>query len=239
MKRLTNITFFFLIFSFPIYGQYGISGSLGVGSYAMNSLKELNTSNQIIINGDKTITMHQLENFPMYSTLTLNGFIEISNDSRFSGGIQYLTTGSRLYVEDYSGKISFDIITSAIVLNSTYSKTVYRFPWCSMGFFAGPQLLLGKTNFKYHINIYPNFSESSNTSGNSINLGLTAGIYFRKCIKRFEYSFETGYYYDIIKGSLKANNEYEIQNPESGKGLKNNWSGIRLTMGVGYFIKLQ
>lgn len=222
--------------SFPIYAQFGVSGSFGVGSYNMGKLKDFNTSNQTISNGNGSLKLNQLENFPINQTISFDVFYEKTENLRLSAGITYLTTGSRLYAEDYSGIIKNDIIANSLVLNITASQTVFRNSWFTAGFYISPKILMGTTKFKSSLHLKPDYTEASEFKGKSTNYGLSSGVFLRKRVNRLEFFLKSGYHLDLIKGSLETSDgEYEILD-QSGSALKNNWSGLRASIGLSVFL---
>jgi hypothetical protein len=238
MKKFPKLIILLLTAYLPSHAQFGISGNFGFGSYSMQSLKNLNIANKDLTNGDSQLQLYQLENFPMFRNFSFAVFFETQSSFRISVGYKYLTTGSRLYNADYSGRVSNDITTSANIADITFSWAIIKKTLFNIGLFMSPEVLFCNTNFIYNMQIYPDANQAYNSIGKAINAGISGGVFIRKRINKIEFSFETGYYFDILKGKLKTEyggNKYEMFNPKTLSTINNDWSGFRFAFGTAYF----
>lgn len=239
MRKFIKLLIILLFISVNIKAQFGISGNIGYGSYSMDNLKALNKAYQNQINTYYNLKLDQLENFPMFWNFSFETFYQDSSNLRISLVYTYLSTGSRLYYEDYSGKYILDNIIAANVLGIKISKKLINLP-IDFGLYINPQILLNKDYFKYSFNLNPDYSVYHKTEGKAINVGTSAGLFLKKRINRFEINFEAGYYLDIYKGAIKAKvdgTKDEMNNPETNTSLKNEYTGFRGSIGISYFFK--
>jgi hypothetical protein len=238
MKKFIKLNIILLSLSFPMQAQFGVSGNFGFGRYAMQSLKDYNEFLKNLIYEQDNLQLNQLENFPVFRNFSFETWYENKKEFRVSADYQYLTTGSRLYNEDYSGKINYDFIVSANALHISLSQTIIKLALFKVGLFISPQVLLCRTICKSNLQIYPDYNQSDKTIGRSVNIGASGGSFIRKRLKKIEFSFEAGYYYDVIKGKLRGEydgKKYDMKNPQTNLSLKNDWSGLRFSIGSGYF----
>jgi hypothetical protein len=239
MRKFIKLLIILFFISLDLKAQFGISGNIGYGSYSMGNLKGFNVVYQNQINTQYNLKLDQLENFPMFWNFSFETFYKDSSDIRLSLVYTYLSTGSRLYYEDYSGNISFDNITVANVLGIKILKSLKNLP-LDFGLYINPQILLNKNSFKHSFNLNPDYSVFNNTEGKAINVGTSVGFFLKKRIDNFEINFEAGYYLDIYKGAIKAKvdgTKYEMKNPETNSPLKYEWTGFRGSIGISYFLK--
>lgn len=241
MRKFIKLLIILLFISVNIKAQFGISGNIGYGSYSMDNLKGLNRAYQNQINTYYNLKLDQLENFPMFWNFSFATFYQDSSNLRISLVYTYLSTGSRLCYEDYSGKYILDNIISANILGIKISKRLINLP-IDFGLYINPQILINKDyfNYSFSLNLNQDHSAYNKTKGKAINVGTSAGLFLKKRINKFEINFEAGYYLDIYKGAIKAKvdgRKVEMNNPETNTSLKNEYSGFRGSIGISYFLK--
>jgi uncharacterized membrane protein len=241
MRKFIKLLFILLFISLNLKAQFGISGNIGYGSYSMDNLKGFNVAYQNQTSTQFNLKLDQLENFPMFWNFSFETFYRDSSNIRISLVYTYLSTGSRLYYEDYSGEISFDNITVANVLGIKILKSLINLP-LDFGLYINPQILLNKNcfNYSFSLNLNQDHSAYNKTKGKAINVGTSAGFFLKKRINKFEINFEAGYYLDIYKGAIKAKvdgTKYEMKNRETNTSLKYEWTGFRGSIGISYFLK--
>ncbi|MCP4178036.1 MAG: hypothetical protein GY756_09735 [bacterium] len=233
MKQLISIFITILAFSMPIYSQWGASVEIGIGSYSMKELKKFNKDN-IELQSEYNINLEQLENFPVYPNFSFEIFYERNRSFRYGLGYQYLSTGSRLYYGDYSGNYSMDILTSANAIQFKVSNTISK-RYFDIGLYCYPQLLFCNTEFKSTLNLEPDFAEKDDLTVHAIDFGASWGVILRKNIGKLEIDLKAGYFLDIFKGKMKE--KMFDREPIMNEKIKNNWSGFRISLGLGYYFK--
>ena len=197
----------------------------GIGSYAMNGLKDLNA--------------YYLKNLPVVAKITddfpIQPFYSIGliyqTNSIFSVGLtgSFVTTGSRISYKDYSGELVFDNVVKA------YS------PGIQFGFvLVDKKLHLSQeTNISYAFTNLEmkekiiNQTDENVFKSNSIMLEPRFRVSY--LINRFELGAKAGYLIDFGgKYYLDGKKDSFLQNPQSDNSLKNKWSGFRLGLFVGF-----
>jgi hypothetical protein len=109
-KSAILLLIFILIISIS-KAQITISGKVGYGFYSMSELK---TYQRVQLNEMTGIPAKIVESFPPY--LNYKAFISFPRDSRKNWVRYYLgfeTTGSRISLTDYSGKLTSDMVLNA------------------------------------------------------------------------------------------------------------------------------
>jgi len=177
-----------------------------------------------------TIELIQLDNFPSYINYSFGAFYELKQNLRIGAGYQFISTGSRLYYEDYSGYIKSDIIAKANSYQFQLSKIIYK-SIIDLGIKLNPQFLMNTTKFENTISLNPEYLQTEVVNSNSKNVGIETGIILRKSFNFFEINMEGGYYFDVYRGEIKGTYEGEVVDIDSE--VKNNWSGFRLSAGFG------
>lgn len=188
----------------------------------------------------KAFNNYYLKNLPVVAKITddfpaqlsYNGSILYFISTQTYLGItgSFSTTGSRISYKDFSGELKYDnILTNFspgirvgfILINKKFRLTEEN------------NLMLGITKLRMEESIL-GVEEQTDLSSKSIQIepGVKLSYTF---LEHVELGMKAGYLIDTgAKYSLKSNKEATLQNPVTDENVKNNWSGIRLGIFIGY-----
>lgn len=230
MKKLISVFVLFLSSALCLLAQFGVSVDVGFGTYAMTELKDNNNliSERFIYYKDMELT--QTSDFPATPNFSFNAFYDIKNKVRLEIGYSFMSTGSRLYYEDYSGFYKIDVITKCNSIGVSFSKILLQYI-VESGLYVSPQILFSNTNLVRELSFNPKYFTHGNLTGKATNIGIETGIVLRKSLRKFEFRLKTGYCFDVNKEKFD-NKEIEIRD------LKNDWTGFRFSLGLGYKFQL-
>lgn len=238
MKPFPALFWFLMFLALLSNAQVHLSGTIGMGQYAMQSLRDNNESNRNLVISELQVNPNQLVDFPPFPNFGLEIFRQDSNGMRYGLTIHYFFTGSRLYYHDYSGKLIFDAVVQALAIGFKASNRLVKKP-LEMGFYAQPLILFNQSEFRSSLELYPAYSEKDYTKANSVNVGACLGLFARKRFQKVEVGIEAGFQMDVIKGLLKVGQNgkrYPLQNPETFKPLTTDWTGLRTAIAVSYYL---
>lgn len=222
MRRI--LTVLLLSLCANAYAQVEISAGIGMGTFSMRELKDLQKQIQSGYPVDAKIT----EQFPAYviydasisRKLKSNGFLGIY--------YQYGSTGGRVHYEDFSGEI--------------YSDQLLHYS--TLGLTIGQELAL-KNNFSLRLDFHPGatFTRLEITDvtkvGNegyretykfrSINATLQPTIELYKSWQQFGIRVFAGFHLAAYSGKLKYEENKEAYLTNGGNDpIVANWNGLRL-----------
>lgn len=232
MKNLFLICLIGFVPISMVFGQgFGVYLGVQYGSFSMNDLKEFqNTVSRTI-----ALPLDKLEQFPGHSGLEIGITTTITDKYHFEAYYNYISTGGRLFLEDYSGKVYFDQIIKG---NSTglhsklkinQSETFHVF----LGLRTG--LTFTKLSNEYYLKLEGiTIPENEITYFKSINGHFSPSFSMEKEIGRL-FTFGEIRYEFHIKGKLKSkeNSDYYLVD-SSENPIKADWNGFRMMLGVGF-----
>jgi hypothetical protein len=215
-----------------VFGQHNqISFLYGFGSYRMNDLKKFQQFNLASVNPQ--ISAKLLEDFPVNNYM--QGTWEFSINDRLKMGfiLGYHTTGSQIHYADYTGQLSFRIITKACNLGIKVERTIVQ--WGKFEIDANAEFSFYSTVIKTEdVLIVLNDKKSETNRYETVSPALEPGILINYSIKPFIIGLYAGYLYD---SGAKLYRNYNDSSPYIFYGLgelKSNWTGYRIGGVVGF-----
>lgn len=213
--------------------QNNLSFNLGFGTYSMEYLKSENLEDTWLYRSNETdgINISLLSNFPPFINYSL-AYNRVAKN-KFTTGYRYtfLTSGSRLFYEDYSGYWIRDIIANSHAFGYTIERVFFD-KFVNFSFFIEPTMMLGITNVNSDRAIYPDYHHTSTPNYYSFNIGSNQGMNVKKRFGQISIDAKIGYYVDLyISKSISKyyfNNKYTYL-------YKNQWRGFRSSIGLSYY----
>ena len=201
---------------------------IGYGSFQMTSIKKF----QAGLQGQLDFDAKTVDEFPSYFTFKGTALVYEVNDLAFGFSIGQVSTGGRISYADFSGSIKID--------NNL------------RGFLLGPvvEYNLSESNssqFNLTLNPYVNFTKHSlraetillqevdvtTVAFESTNYGLEGGFNYRHFVGNFFVQGLAGFNFDL-GGKIKSpQNRNAVLADESGNDVSSNWSGYRVSLGIG------
>jgi hypothetical protein len=225
MKRFIFIVLLLVFVSETTKAQkIKIELGYGIAGYSMTDLKSFND----LILKNLPVEGKITDNFPSqpYETVTISSHISKTFIVGITGS--YYTTGSRVSYKDYSGEYRFDN-----VLNS-YNP----------GILIGTKLYAGAVNISLLANASYSFVDmkfketmmdnSQTDKFKSNSFSVLPELKIARKIKMFEVSLNAGYMYDFEAPYTLSNGNGKLKNSETNKEIRNNWSGYRFSLNLGY-----
>ena len=225
MKQLAILILFFILITSFVQAQVNISAKVGYGFYSMKDLKSFQEAR---LNEMTEIPAQIVDEFPPYINYKL--FLSFPRDNdrtklRYYLGFQ--TTGSRISLTDYSGKLTFDMIVNGYTAGVEFEpfSTVVLKVINIQGY-----ICFGTTTTFLKLEDYLEIGEEKLeesylfcSHGLDIEPGLKAGYKY----KRLGFGLTLGYLQDInmtfyMKGSPKTK-----LGSSSFKTVHPNWAGLR------------
>jgi hypothetical protein len=212
--------------------KYSISIGSGLGTYAMNDLKELQTANELNFQG----LLETVDDFPPY--LYYSGEVTRKFGKSFSAGVAYRfeSTGYKSSYSDYSGSISFEQVLQVNqiglviayeflnrnkVLLSAQLRGYYS--WTSCDYMS--QLIL--TTAQYSNEQSFSFVSNSIMFNPAFNLAYPV-------LNKLSLHLTVGYCLDFQgELKLKSNPDITIILPDQSS-VSSNWSGFRGGLAVSF-----
>lgn len=229
MRKIIIITLLALL-SIGAKGQFNFNYSVGYAGYDMGDMKEF--AEMMYAAGVVSLPNAKLtDNFPAYVTHSFDVNYQ-QKEHEFGIRFTYMTTGAKIAMSDYSGKYSSKLIANAYRLSALYRLHLYNMDINkhNLSFFIemSPAAIFTSLETKDRLEVYSvakNYYPSSTNDSYSINkAGFSAqamgGARF-KLYEHFLFTLSGGYEFDIVKAKVLDT-----------KGT--NWSGFRITAGVGY-----
>lgn len=218
------LIFFVLLISttFIKAQQINFSYGVGIGTYSMESLKELNNYALTTL----PFNAKMVNNFPptLFQEFTLG-----LSFNRIGMGLSYdfNTTGSRASYGDYSGKYIDDIVLVGHLPALYFEYIVWKGQKIDIGIQAKTGAIFTESNSMTTLKIGGDTSETKlNVSAKSIFLCPNINIVY-KPLALINTGLNFGYLYDF-GGILMKDGKTNLYNPETQKKIVSGWSGIRI-----------
>jgi hypothetical protein len=232
MKNCILNAIFFLLTSIALQGQVVVSGKVGYGFYSMSELKSYQ---QARLDEMTEIPAQIVDDFPAF--INFKAFILFPRTQdhyplRWYYGFQ--TTGSRISLTDYSGKLTFDMTVNGHMLGmevEPFSKVIF-----DIINFKGYICFGTTTSFlkmKDNIQVGTEKVEQSYLFC-SHGLDIEPGLKMEYNYRRLGFGLSLGYLQDInmtfyMKGSPKTKLGYS-----SYSTIHPNWAGLRTGIEISF-----
>jgi hypothetical protein len=225
MRKATLVLLFF--FPAMTWAQdTGIQFWLGVGTFAMDSQKEL--QNDFLESGMLPVGLEAVHSFDPYWTWGLGYTINLNSRSAIGVWYEQASTGGRLSYKDYSGSYRLDQVLSCWQLGLSYQYQVNHssrwplFATLQMGYVSTTE------DFTSELVLGSN-SVSDDFTLNASNLSFRPGLMLQPKVSIFTFQVALGY--ELHTNATLQSDSVSI-NTQSGEPLQVDWSGVRFHVGI-------
>ena len=228
MKRLIN-KFWLILLLIPvdIFPQVSYSLYVGVGTYGMADLKEINRQQALNL----PIETIKVDNFNPGFFPGISANTELSEYLSLGFYYQYYTTGSRIGQRDYSGYYAFDQIVNGHFISLAPEFLIEESDFISVSFVLQAGFIFSSMKIKETLSLSGQTQSDSETfaAGSfSVLPEVKACIPVYKMISGIA---SIGYFYDSGgKIHLKGNHKAVVHLNDSP--VKSGWSGFRVSLGI-------
>jgi len=226
MNKIKLILLFaFIFFLAKLNAQdFSVRFQSGYGFYNMKSMEGLQNG---LLNSIFRVQLKTVQSFPPFVNFEFQ--FAKSFSSNINGGLffQFLSTGGRDAVSDYSGEINIDQIINGYNGGLLFEAYILKKEIKHLLFTFQLSYMYSTLQLKQSIKIYDQ-SNSQSTKFSSIGFGVEPGFAYEIPIKpiiiRANLSFNAGLFEDF---HLTNNSDLTMNN-------KPDWTGLRLGLTVGY-----
>ena len=224
MKTIKNIIVLSLfIFVSSLFGQnYALKAGVGYGFYNMGSLGKLQDD---YLNNFQELPIRKVQSFPPYMNYQFQLIKKLSPKINLGIFFEFLSTGGRCAISDYSGKINLDQIVNGYDIGLLFESHLKGLKHLFFTFKAS--VIYSALTLKETINVF-NQTKVQSSDFSSLGIGL-----------------EPGFSYEILTApiNLRANisfnanlsKDFQLKGMYDGTldGTRANWTGLRLGLVVG------
>lgn len=150
-------------------------------------------------------------------------------------GLSHHSTGSRISREDYSGIYLYDTRVSSLNPDLFVVILIHEFDKFLMNFRFNTGLSLNKFSYEEHNDIYDYSLEKSSDTFESGNIFVRPDFQLIFPVKKLRLTSSIGYQLDVYLQDLHIlDHRYQYPNFGNGETASVNWSGLYISIGIGY-----
>ncbi len=225
MKRISLVLMSLLLVSMLTQAQVTLSGRIGYGFYSM---KELSSFQEAHLESLSGIPAQVVSDFPPY--INYKAFISFEQSRRLSKMrfyYGYQTTGSRVSLTDYSGKLTLDLIVdehSAGVEFDAFSRLVSKMIEIKGYLCFGANTTILKTNDHLEVGDY---REDANYIFHSHGLEIEPGLRAIYKYNKFGIGLSLGYLQDVNLNFYLKGDRKTYLSTDGENFINPQWAGLR------------
>jgi len=227
--KIYNCIFILIIFFFVsnIYSQdYIASASIGYGLYNMSSLKGFQKD---ILNNYQNINLKTVDSFPPF----FNYQMQITNkiSSRINLGIffEFLTTGGRNTVSDYSGEFTIDQVVNGYNAGILIEGKILEKQMKNLYFVCQLSAIYSTLLYKQYLKLGDQTNLRSDNFS-SLGIGLEPGVAYEIISSFVNIRLKLGF-------NTNLSQNFHLDGNSSAKmNIYPDWTGLRFGISVGYAI---
>jgi len=203
----------------------------GVGSYEMGDLKDLTSS----IKSDLPFTTELASNFPIYWNYNASLNIQLR---KAEVGLVYTfqSTGNHLAQGDYSGYYNLKLNVNSHAPALRFKYAVYDNDIILVYFYTLIGAHFSELDITEEMSLYEQNITDESYNLKSIDPFMELGVNASYHWKRMLFSVSVGYQHQLGQQVLESTDDtkFELKNPQTGDDVGVDWSGFRLTAGIGF-----
>lgn len=208
------------------YGQdLTFKASMGYGFYNMKSLE--NFQNDISYTLPE-LNLKPVQSFPPFFNYQFMITKKFSSKINFGIFFEFLTTGGRNTISDYSGEINIDQIVNGYNFGLLFERNIFAGRIQNLFFTFRLSYIYSTIQVEENVKLYDK-SSSISTDFSSEGLGIEPGFSYNVLTSPVIISTNLGFNVNLSKDfSLKENSNSKLQN------IKAEWTGLRLGLSIGF-----
>lgn len=222
-----NMILFSIIFIFlqNTYGQnYSFRIGLGYGFYNMGGLENLQSE---ISNTYPGLDIKPVNSFPPFLNYQIQVIRKVSSKINLGLFFEFMTTGGRNAISDYSGEIRIDQIVNGYNSGLLFEKKIFERKIKNLFFTFQLSLIYSTLQVNENDKLY-NQSFKNSTDFSSIGFGLEPGFSYEILSSPLIIRANLGFHVNLSKDfQLKENSNMTLQNSPD-------WTGLRFRVLIGY-----
>ena len=227
MKKFYKILFLFLfiLYQNTCAQDNSVKAGLGYGFYSMAGLKSLQSE---ISNELSGINLKAVQSFPPYFNYEFQYTHKVSQKINIGLFFEFLSTGGRNIISDYSGEISVDQIVNGYNLGFLFERAILENKISNFYFTFQISLIYSTLQVKESLKLYGN-TASQLSEFSAVGLGIQPGFSYEiissPIILRTSLGFHAGISKDL---TAKDNSMLSL-------GQKAEWTGFRFEIFTGFY----
>ena len=227
MKALL-ITVLLLMPTLNFAQKLGVNINICYGSFSNNSLQDLNEK----VARSYPVVPKILHNFPSrpYPELEIIG--RLKKKFHYGGSLRYFSSGSRVYYEDYSGKMYTDMVLNGYSVLAIFEQQLSKDKDLQISLYGKLGYIYNTLDTSSNI-IIEDVSEKEDIKMNSYNFVILPGVSLKYLISKVYIKGNFGYEFNLASDLKLSGFDNYVLIGKYGQEVKANWSGIRISLGIG------
>lgn len=225
------ISFIFIPLSTCLGQNNGFFAGAQFGTFDMISLKNYQDN----IRYELKLPLNEINSFPCYFGFEIGYSRSFGNDYQIEIYYNYISTGSRLFYEDYSGKVFFDQVIGGNSVGIHNKLKVGHSEQFTMHLGVRTGVTFTNLTNEFYLKV-PGAIPTQNEQYEfrSLNGHISPSFSLRKDLKSFFLKAELRFEFHL-RGDLKSkeNSNYFLAT-KSGEPVKAGWDGFRGFIGAGF-----
>ncbi len=220
----------------PNFAQINLELQGQFCSFQMNDLK--NFQNNLFTNSP--VPIEKVTSFPPYFGIRLSGSKLFNNQTEVGLTLSYASTGGRVQYKDFSGNITGDQLSNSFSVGILARKYVYNNNKLRIGLAASISPEFTSLTLKNSIQINSSISQSVDEF-NAFGIVTIPSVIGKYSLNESLFlTAEIGYHLTIQQNTFRwsKNQDIELIVGPNKTGVKPNWDGVRVGIGIGYLLKL-
>lgn len=234
MKKTAVIVLFLALCQHLFCQQYSVRVDAGYGLYNLKELKELQS--YLLI--DDILGAKSLEKFPSTVFYALSSECLLNKNDGLGIAGSFYSTGGRNHIEDYSGEYKLDMLLDGYNVGLSYRRVFLFFNTFNLSARLESGMKYSVLKLNEQLRILDVSSLDNNYTFDSF------GFYAKPSVdlsyswsKKISLNVSVGYEYDAKSTLHKRKDRDILLTIGYGESVHLDWSGIRTSIGMTYYVK--
>jgi len=226
VKKLTVIIFLFF-FALQVKSQIILEANAGYGSYNLSDIKKMQKDMLEIVNFPN---LKSVETFPNNLFYSLHLIYPYNQNNQLGLYLSYSTTGGRNHLSDYSGEYKLDMIINGYRVGAEYQYYFFEHQKLRLSVQGTGGIIASFLKMNEKLVVFDAAVSDNKKNMKGFGVFLEPSLKISYCImNHLNLNFRWGYEFDLGNDLFLDNQKTKIES---------NWSGVRLSLGVAYYLAL-